>query len=131
MSRMGEFVAFRALIKLLERDNKLDILQKTYICAKKQLETSGDEVVNAVKPLYDLYKTREISAMIAKLVTPKHVQIPVKVVYQTIEGLHAAVPGHTGDWYFTGDYPTPGGMRTVNRAFINYMENNNKRSYET
>ncbi|MDV7398783.1 hypothetical protein RZS08_45675, partial [Arthrospira platensis SPKY1] len=87
------------------------------------------EIENAVKPLYSMFTAKEVSDKIAQLVTPKDVDCEIEIVFQSIENLHRSIPNHTGDWYFTGNYPTPGGNRVVNRAFINFMEGVEDRSY--
>ena len=129
MSRLGKFVAFQALINLLKRDGKQKLLDKAYKRAKASLRGPVEEMKNELKPLYERYAYEEVSEEIARIVTPKNMQIPVEVVYQTVEGLHKALGKNTGDWYFTGDYPTPGGMRVVNQAFVYYMEGKNLRAY--
>lgn len=125
MSRMGEFIAFRAAVALL-RERKMDnILEETYRRCVKSLEPGGDGAeINHVKAVYRPFKPEEISAKIAEMLTPAEMKADVEIIFQSLEGLHEAVPGSPGDWYFSGDYPTPGGMRLVNRAFINYYEGN-------
>ncbi len=129
MSKMGEFVAFKALINLLKRDNKAYLLEEVYAQCKDAESQSLAETRNEVISLYNEYSAMEISAEIAKIVTPPGLEIEVEVIYQTLENLHIACPNHKGDWYFSGKYPTPGGNRVVNRAFINYMEKKNVRAY--
>jgi len=129
MSKMKNFVAFKALVKLLERDNKLAELDKAYTEAKKQLALPPEEMNNAVQALYALYEYEEVSKMIAQIITPPNITPEIEVIYQTVEDLHIACPDHTGDWYFTGNYPTPGGVRVVNKAFVNFMENKDERGY--
>lgn len=129
MSRMGEFVAFKALVALLKENKKEKLLKETYKKCKEQEGLPNDKVRNVVKDLYEEFEYEEISQKIAEIVTPKGIKPEVEVIYQTIEGLHKACPGHTGDWYFSGNYPTPGGKRVANRAFINYMEGKNGRAY--
>jgi amidophosphoribosyltransferase len=129
MSKMGEFVAFQALVKLLERDNKMDLLHAAYEKSKAQEKLPTDQIENVLQTIYKLYSNEEISKEIAKIVTPPNIIPQIEVIYQTIEGLHLACPNHKGDWYFSGNYPTPGGNRVVNRAFINYMEKKNVRAY--
>jgi amidophosphoribosyltransferase len=129
MSKMGEFVAFKALINLLKRDNKSYLLEEVYARCKDAESQSLAETRNEVITLYKAYTADEISAEIAKIVTPPGLEIEVEVIYQTLENLHIACPNHNGDWYFSGKYPTPGGNRVVNRAFINYMEKKNVRAY--
>ena len=122
MARMGEFCAFRAAIQLLKDTNQQAIIDEVYRKSKAQEDLPKEEVVNYVTGIYKPFSPEEISAQITKMLTPKEVKCPVELVYQTIEGLHQACPEHTGDWYFTGNYPTPGGNRLVNKAFINYYE---------
>jgi amidophosphoribosyltransferase len=129
MSKMKDFVAFKALLSLLERDNKEDMLEMVYYKCKDEENKPIEEMVNHVKELYALYSDDEISAEIAKIITASHIKPEVEVIYQTVEDLHLSCPNHTGDWYFTGDYPTVGGVRVVNRAFINFMENVDLRAY--
>ena len=129
MSRMGEFVAFTAAIELL-KDRKLEhIIQEPYEKCKAQENLPKEEIRNFVKDIYKPFSAEEISQKIAEMVRPEDIDAEVEVIYQSLEDLHAASPGHTGDWYFSGDFPTPGGMRVVNNAFINYVEGNNKRAY--
>jgi amidophosphoribosyltransferase len=130
MSKMGEFVAFQALVKLLERDGKTNLLQAAYEKSKAQEKDKNlEKYENTLQPLYALYSDEEISDKIAEIITPKGIKPAIKVIYQSLEGLHEACPNHRGDWYFSGNYPTPGGVRVVNRAFINYMEKKNERAY--
>ena len=129
MSRMKDFVAFKALMALLERDNKLDLLDKVYYLCKEDEKKPVEEQVNRVKELYDQYTYEEVSQKIAEIITPKNITPEVSVIYQTIEGLHQACPNHSGDWYFSGNYPTLGGVRVVNRAFINFYEKVDQRAY--
>jgi amidophosphoribosyltransferase len=129
MSKLGDFVAFQAMIQLLHESGKELLLKEVYENCKQQEKLPVEQIKNQVKILYDLFPYEAISARIAKIVTPTNIIPEVEVIYQTLEGLHIACPNHTGDWYFSGNYPTPGGNRVVNRAFINYMEGNNKRAY--
>ena len=129
MSRMNEFVAFRALIELLKAEGKEHLLTTAYDKCKQQEKNAGGPVENHVKRLYDEYTEEQISAKIAEIVTPKGVKIPVEVIYQSVDDLHKAMPNHTGDWYFSGNFPTEGGTKVVNRAFINYMEDSDERAY--
>lgn len=129
MSKMKEFVAFQALVALLHETKQSHLLQETYDRCKISNTLPEKEVVNEVKQLYDLFTTEQISKKIAELVTPPALKIPVDVVFQSLEGLHVACPEHTGDWYFSGNYPTPGGMRVVNRSFMYYMEGKDERAY--
>jgi len=129
MSRMNEFIAFRALVELLKETDQKYLLEETYNKCKKQESLPMNQIVNEVKELYSTFEYEEISKKIAELTTPKDIVPEVEIIYQTVENLHKAIPEHTGDWYFTGDYPTPGGNRVVNKAFINYMEGKEDRSY--
>lgn len=121
MSRMNEFIAFKAAVVLLEERGMENVLMDAYQKAKKQERESLAEV-NYVKEIYAPFTDEEISSKMVDLLTPVGTKAQVQIVYQTIEGLHASCPNHPGDWYFSGDYPTPGGVRMVNRAFIHYME---------
>lgn len=129
MSKMNEFVAFRALVELLKENGKEHLLEETYQRCKAQEALPLEQMSNQVKPLYAEFSYDEVTQRIAKIVTPPNIKPKIEVIYQTIEGLREACPNHGGDWYFSGDYPTPGGHRAANRAFINYMEGNNKRAY--
>ena len=129
MSRLKDFVAFRAMIELLHEHGKANLLKKAYDCAKAQEKLPKEEIKNVLIKLYKVFSVEEISAKIAQIVTPEGIKPKVEVIYQTIEGLHEACPNNLGDWYFTGKYPTPGGNKVVNRAFINYMEKCDKRAY--
>ena len=129
MSRMGEFVAFRALVELLHEDGKDKQLQKAYEAAKAQENKPMDQLVNVVQGLYDRYPPETISKKIAEIVTPDNLDVELEIIYQSIDDLREACPNNNGDWYFSGNYPTPGGNRVVNRAFINYMEGSDERGY--
>ena len=122
MASMSEFCAFRAAIQLLKQKGKQSIIDEVYRKSKAQENLVKEEVVNYVIEIYEPFTQDEISEQIARMLTPPEVDCPVELVYQTIDGLHLACPNHKGDWYFTGDYPTPGGNRLVNKAFINYYE---------
>lgn len=129
MSRMKEFVAFRAMVNLLKKTNQADLLMQTYERCKLQFSIDGIEAKNEVQELYKLFTLEEINVEIAKLVTPPNINAEIEVIYQTLEGLHEACPNHTGDWYFSGNYPTLGGIRVVNKSFMNYIEKIDKRAY--
>ncbi len=129
MSRLGEFVAFQALIALLKDNNKTHLLDETYKACKTMLELPKEQNTNLVKALYDIFTADELTAKISEIIKPADINAEVQVIYQTIENLHQACPNDLGDWYFTGNYPTPGGNKVVNRAFVNYMEGNNARAY--
>jgi amidophosphoribosyltransferase len=124
MSRLGEFIAFRAAMQLLEERGMRHIADEVYELCKKAVLLPKEEQVNHVKAIYAPFNDREISAKICEMLTPEDVDADVEIVYQTIEDMHKAIPSHKGDWYFSGDYPTPGGNRLVNQAFINYYEGN-------
>ena len=129
MSKMGEFVAFQAVAVLLKERNKEACLQEIYDHCKELSRSNQLHTENVVKRIYKLFTIDEITNKIAELITPKNLSIPVQVIYQTIENLHSACPSNLGDWYFTGNYPTPGGNKVVNKAFMNYMEGKNVRGY--
>lgn len=122
MSRMSEFVAFRAAVSLLKRRGKEDVLADTYRRCLAQADVPDEQLENCVKAVYEPFTDKEISDEIARLLTPPDMHAEVEIVYQTIEGLHDAIPDNPGDWYFSGNYPTPGGTRLVNKAFVNYYE---------
>lgn len=124
MSRMAEFAAFRAAVALLEESGRHDILAEVYAECKAQLGKTDDELTNPVKKVYAPFTDREVSAKIAQMLTPASCKSEVELIYQTEEGLHKAVAGCPGDWYFSGDYPTPGGLRMVSQAYIDYYEEN-------
>jgi len=129
MAKLGDLIAFSATIELLKESGQQDLIDQVYKEAKAQTGLPDKQVVNSVVKLYEQYTDEQISAKIAQMITPEGVNADVEVVYQTIEGLHKSCPYHKGDWYFSGDYPTPGGNRVVNRAFINYIEGINARAY--
>ena len=129
MARMGDFVAFRAAIALLKERGLEGLIQEVYEKCKAQVHLADHEVKNFVKEIYEPFEAQEISDKIAELLTPPEVNAKVSVLYQTIEDLHLSCPGHPGDWYFTGDYPTPGGNRVVNKSFMYYVEGRTERAY--
>ena len=129
MARMGDFAAFRAAIALLKERGQEDVIQTVYKKCKAQAHLADHEVQNFVKEIYEPFEAQEISDKIAELLTPTEVNAKVTVLYQTIEDLHKSCPGHPGDWYFTGDYPTPGGNRVVNKSFMYYVEGRTERAY--
>jgi amidophosphoribosyltransferase len=129
MSKIGDFIAFKAALALLQDRNQLGLLDELYTRCKSLEEAGQLHTENVVRLVYAGFSPQEISAKIAELITPKEVKVPVEVIYQTIEDLHDACPGNKGDWYFTGNYPTPGGNKVVNRAFINFMEKRDVRGY--
>ena len=129
MARLNEFIAFRAAIDLLKETGQAGIISDVYKRCKEQEMLPREETTNCVKEIYRPFRPEEISAKIAQMLHPPQVKANIEIVFQTIEDLHTACPGHTGDWYFTGNYPTPGGNKVVNRSFINYIEGRNERAY--
>jgi amidophosphoribosyltransferase len=129
MSKMGEFIAFNAAAELMKEKGKISCLNELLDRCKELQRNNQLHSENIVKQVYKSFTTEQISAKIAELITPKEVKIPVEVIFQSIETLHQSCPNNLGDWYFTGNYPTPGGNRVVNRAFMNYMEGKNVRGY--
>jgi amidophosphoribosyltransferase len=123
MNRMDEFVAFRAAIALLQERGMKDIIDETYRKCKAQVDLPKEQVINYVKDIYKPFTAEEIAAKTAEILTPEGTKAQVEIVYQSIEGLHEACPHHSGDWYFTGNYPTPGGNKVVVRSFVRYYEN--------
>lgn len=129
MSRMGEFIAFRAAVQLCKEQGLESILEDVYQKSKAQQDLPKEDIINYVREIYALFTQEELSCKISRMLTPEGTQAEVQIVYQTLEGLKQAIPGYPGNWYFSGNYPTPGGNRLVNNAFINYMEGvDNKRS---
>jgi amidophosphoribosyltransferase len=129
MSKMGDFIAFNAAVELLKERGKEDCLKDLYAECKELHRNNQLHTKNVVKQLYKSFTNDEITKKIAELITPANLDIPVDVIFQTIETLHQACPNNLGDWYFTGNYPTAGGNRVVNKAFMNYMEGKNQRGY--
>jgi amidophosphoribosyltransferase len=129
MAKMGDFIAFEAAIALLRESGRTHLIDEVYKAALEQVQLPKEQVKNVVQRIYEPFTDTEISAKIAQMLTPEGIQAEVEIIYQTVENLHIACPGHTGDWYFTGNYPTPGGNKVVNRAFINWMEKRNERAY--
>ncbi len=129
MTKLSEFVAFRAAIELLKEKRQDHILNEVYKKSKAQQHLPKEQIINHVKEIYRPFTAQQISEKIAAIVTPAGTKAAIEVIYQTIEDLHAAIPEHAGDWYFTGNYPTPGGNKVVNRSFINFIENRNERAY--
>ena len=123
MSSMEQFIAFRAAIELLKEQGREDIITKAYQCCKAQEHLSQRQMQNYVKSIYEPFADGQISDKIARLLTPESTQADVKIIYQTLAGLHEACPEHTGDWDFSGNYPTFGGLKLLNKAFIDYIEN--------
>ena len=130
MAKLGDFIAFQAAIELHKEAGTYETITAGVLEKCRQMEVlPKNEQHNCVQEIFSAFTANQISAKVAQLVTPEKTQAQVEVIFQTIEGLHNACPEHTGDWYFTGNYPTPGGHRVVNRAFINYMEGRNERAY--
>lgn len=129
MAKMGDFIAFQAAVELLKENFKENLLEEVYEKAKAMDDLPAAKVHNVVKEIYAPFTADQISAKIGQLLTPPDLNAEVVIIYQAIEGLRSAIPNHTGDWYFTGDYPTPGGNKVVNRSFIYYMEGKNVRAY--
>ena len=129
MAKMGDFIAFNAAVELLKDKKQEHILTETYNKCKSQVHLPKEEMVNYVQDIYKPFSAEEISVKISELLTPKGTNAEVEIIYQSISDLHASCPDHKGDWYFTGNYPTPGGVKVVNKAFMNYIEGNNQRSY--
>lgn len=129
MARMGDFVAFQAAIALLKESGRQEVIDQVYRKCKEQENLPKEQITNYVKEIYDPFSADEISVKISELLTPANVSCEVQILYQTLEGLHSACPDHSGDWYFSGNYPTPGGNKVVNRAFMNYVEGKQERAY--
>ncbi|MEY2963502.1 MAG: hypothetical protein RL754_763 [Bacteroidota bacterium] len=129
MARMGDFVAFRAAVELLKESGRGYVIDEVYQKCKAQVALPDAEVKNYVKEIYEPFSDEEISAKIAELLTPPEVRAKVSIIYQSIEDLHKSCPHNPGDWYFSGDYPTPGGNRVVNRSFMYYVEGRKERAY--
>jgi len=129
MSRVNEFVAFQAAKSLLAKAGVGDFMQEVFAACKAELDKPVELLENKVRMLYDRFTDEELEEEIALLVTPEDMQAEVEIVYQSISGLHASCPNHLGDWYFSGNYPTPGGNQVVNRSFVYYMEGSTARAY--
>jgi amidophosphoribosyltransferase len=129
MAKMGDFVAFNAAIDLWKASGKHKELKEIHKLCKEQLRLHRTQQGNIAKMIYAPFSYDEISAQIARIVTPPECKAEVEVIFQTIKGLHQAIPNHPGDWYFTGDYPTPGGTRVVNKALLNFFEGRSERAY--
>ena len=129
MAKMGDFIAFEAAIQLLVDTKREHIIQNVYKQCLEQVDLSKEQVQNYVKEIYAPFSDEDISIKIAQLLTPNSIKSKVEIIFQSVENLHIACPDNLGDWYFTGDYPTPGGNKVVNKAFINWMEKRNERAY--
>ena len=129
MARIEDFIAFRAALELLKETNQYQLVDTVYKKAIDQREKEDAEIINYVKEIYSPFSTEQVSQKIAQILKTKDINAEVEVIYQNVEDLHKACPSNSGDWYFTGNYPTDGGHRVVNEAFINFYEGNNKRAY--
>ena len=129
MAILGDFIAFQAAISLLKEKKKEGVIDSVYKKCKAQIDLPKEEMKNYVKEIYSPFSPEQISSKISEILTPKEVNAEVEIIYQSIEDLHISCPNHTGDWYFTGDYPTPGGNKVVTKAFINFVEGNKSRAY--
>ena len=129
MAILGDFVAFQAAIELLKENNKQEIIEDVYKKCTAQISLPKEEMKNHVKEIYAPFSAEEISSKISQILKPNDTKAEVEIIYQSIGDLHVSCPNHNGDWYFTGNYPTPGGNKVVTKAFINYVEGNKKRAY--
>ena len=129
MARLEDLVAFRAMLALHKERGTYHAIEDVYKKCKEQLTLKDAEVVNFVKEVYAPFSDEEISAKISQLLLPEDIRCEVEVIFQSVSNLHKACPKNLGDWYFTGNYPTPGGNRVVNKAFINFYEGNKERAY--
>ncbi|SNR38027.1 amidophosphoribosyltransferase [Lutibacter agarilyticus] len=129
MARMGDFIAFRAALELLKDADQYHLVEEVYKKCKSQQHLEDSEITNSVQEIYAPFTDEQISDKIAEMLKTKDIKAEVEIIYQSVDNLHKACPDHLGDWYFTGDYPTPGGNRVVNDSYINFFEGNNKRAY--
>jgi len=129
MAKMGDFIAFEAAITLLKETNRAHIIDEVYRKCAEQAKLPKEQIKNYVKEIYAPFDNQEVSDKIAELLTPNSINAEVAIIYQSVENLHIACPDDLGDWYFTGNYPTPGGNKVVNKAFMNYVEGKNERAY--
>jgi amidophosphoribosyltransferase len=129
MARLDKFIAFNAAIELLKDEGKESVIQDVYKKCKDQQNLPKEEMVNYVREIYKSFTAEQVSTKIAELLKPEDCQAEVEIIYQSIENLHKACPSDTGDWYFTGNYPTPGGNKVVNGSFINFVEGSDERAY--
>lgn len=129
MAKLNDFIAFRATIELLHETNQGEVINRVYKKCKEQQHLPKEEIVNHVKEIYKPFTAEQISDKIARMLTESDIQSEIKIIYQTIEDLHEAIPNNRGDWYFTGDYPTPGGNKVVNTSFVNFIEGKDVRAY--
>ncbi|PKP19086.1 MAG: amidophosphoribosyltransferase, partial [Bacteroidetes bacterium HGW-Bacteroidetes-23] len=129
MAKLEGLVAFRAVLELLKESNQYSIIDEVYKKCKFQEKFKDGEIVNYVKEIYAPFTDQQVSDKIAEMLSSSDTKAEVKIIFQTVANLHIACPNHLGDWYFTGDYPTPGGNRVVNRAFMNFYEGKDARAY--
>lgn len=129
MAKLGDFIAFQSAIALLKETKQEGIINDVYKLCKQQQDLPKEEMVNHVKKIYEPFTDEQISAKMAELLRPSDIKAETQMIFQTIDNLHKAIPGHTGDWYFSGNFPTPGGNRVVNTSFINFIEGKNQRAY--
>jgi amidophosphoribosyltransferase len=129
MAKLGDFIAFQSAIALLKDTKQEGIINDVYKLCKEQEGLPKEEMVNHVKKIYEPFTDEQISAKMAELLRPSDIKAETQMIFQTIDNLHKAIPGHTGDWYFSGNFPTPGGNRVVNTSFINFIEGKNQRAY--
>ena len=124
MSSLTEFIAFKAAVELLREKGKESVINEVYRMSHDQRNLPKEQIVNYVQRIYESFTDDEVSAKISQMLTPSSVKCPVEIIYQTLDGLHQAMPDYAGDWYFSGNYPTAGGNRLVNNAFLAYIEGN-------
>ena len=129
MSRLGDFVAFRAAVELLRESGRQTLIDDVYRECLEQLQGERSQAANCVKRIYEPFTDEQISAKIAQIIKAPDIRSQVEVIYQTVPNMHEAIPAHGGDWYFTGDYPTPGGNAVADQAFVNFYEKRNERAY--
>jgi amidophosphoribosyltransferase len=129
MAKLSDFIAFNAAIQLLKDTGQGGVINEVYNKCKAQEKLPKEEMVNYVKEIYKPFTAGQISDKISTMLSTPGIEAQVKIIYQSIEDLHEAIPNHRGDWYFTGNYPTPGGNKVVNTSFINYIEGRNTRAY--
>ena len=129
MAKLEDFIAFKATLALHKEHNTMNVVDAIYQKCINQLHEKDSDIINYVKEFYAPFSADQISQKIGELLSPSDIRAEVEIIYQTIENLHAACPKNLGDWYFTGNYPTPGGNKVVNRAFINFYEGKNQRAY--
>ena len=129
MAVLNKFIAFEAAISLLKERGKENVIDEVYEKAKAQLLLVKEDQINVVKEIYSSFTAQEVSDKIAELLKPKDLKAELQIIYQSIEGLHNACPDNLGDWYFTGNYPTPGGNKVANKAFVHFMEGKLIRAY--